>query len=124
MSRTDAAFRVIAAPKERVYAVLIDPTALETWLPPEGMAGRFEHFDLRPGGSYRLVLTYEDASASSGKATEDSDIVAARFVDLVPGVRVVQAVDFVSNDPRLLGHHDHDLADPRSRWRDPSGFRR
>ena len=27
------------------------------------MTGRFEHFDARPGGSYRLVLAYADASA-------------------------------------------------------------
>jgi hypothetical protein len=41
------------------------------------------------------VLTYADASSARGKATADSDIVEARFVDVVPGVRVVQAVDFV-----------------------------
>ncbi len=28
------------------------------------MTGRFEHFDARPGGSYRLVLAYADASAA------------------------------------------------------------
>lgn len=103
MSRTDAAFRVIAASQDKVFAALVDSTALETWLPPDGMNGRFEHFDPKPGGSYRLVLTYEDASTSRGKATEDSDIVEASFVDLVPGVRVVQAVDFVSNDPAYAG---------------------
>jgi len=30
------------------------------------MTGRFEHFDARPGGSYRLVLAYADASAARG----------------------------------------------------------
>ena len=73
------------------------------WLPPDGMTGRFERFDPRPGGSYRLVLTYTDASHAAGKATADSDIVEARFVDIVPGVRVVQAVDFVSDDPAFAG---------------------
>jgi uncharacterized protein YndB with AHSA1/START domain len=67
------------------------------------MSGRFERFDARPGGSYRLVLTYADASSAPGKATADSDIVEARFVDVVPGVRVVQAVDFVSDDPTHAG---------------------
>jgi len=28
------------------------------------MTGRFEHFDARPGGSYRLVLAHADASAA------------------------------------------------------------
>lgn len=73
------------------------------WLPPAGMTGRFERFDARPGGSYRLVLTHSDASGSPGKATADSDIVEARFVDVVPGVQVVQAVDFVSDDPAYAG---------------------
>jgi predicted GNAT family N-acyltransferase/uncharacterized protein YndB with AHSA1/START domain len=67
------------------------------------MSGRFEHFDARPGGSYRLVLTYADASTGPGKATPDSDITEARFVEIVPGVRVVQAVDFVSEDPAYAG---------------------
>lgn len=88
---------------ERVYAALVDPEALARWLPPDGMSGRFEHFDARPGGSYRLVLTYDDASVAPGKSTADSDVVDARFVDLVPGVRVVQAVDFVSDDPAFAG---------------------
>ena len=68
-----------------------------------GMSGRFDRFDARPGGSYRMVLTYEEASATSGKATADSDIVEARFIDIVPGVRVVQAVNFVADDPDLAG---------------------
>jgi len=67
------------------------------------MNGRFEHFDARPGGSYRLILTYSDRSHAGGKATDDSDIVEARFVDIVPNARVVQAIDFVSDDPAFAG---------------------
>ena len=103
MARTDTAARVVAASPARVYAALVDPDALAAWLPPEGMSGRFERFDARPGGSYRMVLRYADASAALGKATADSDVVDVRFVDLVPGVRVVQAVDFVSDDPACAG---------------------
>lgn len=103
MTRTDRASRDIAAPPERVYAALVDPDALALWLPPEGMSGRFERFDARPGGSYRLVLTYAEGSRSPGKSTADSDIVEARFVDLVPGERVVQAIDFVAADPAFAG---------------------
>ena len=103
MPRTDQASRVIAAPPERVWAALVDPRALLVWLPPGEMAGRFERFDARPGGSYRMVLTYADASSGSGKATADSDVVEARFVGIVPGERVVHAVDFVSDDPAYAG---------------------
>jgi hypothetical protein len=50
-----------------------------------------------------MVLTYADPSAAPGKTTADSDIVEARFVDIVPGARVVQAVEFVSDDPAFAG---------------------
>ena len=103
MPRTDRASRVMAAPAGRVWAALVDPGALLAWLPPGEMAGRFERFDARPGGSYRMVLTYPDASGAPGKATADSDIVEARFVDIVPGERVIQAVDFFSDDPAYAG---------------------
>lgn len=103
MPRTDNASRVIAAPPERIYAALVDPEALAAWLPPHGMTARFERFDPRPGGSYRLVLTYEDAQSGRGKATADSDVIEARFVSLVPGVRVVHEVDFESDDPLFAG---------------------
>jgi uncharacterized protein YndB with AHSA1/START domain len=103
MPRTDRGSRVMAAPPGRVWAALVDPEALLAWLPPGGMTARFERFDARPGGSYRMVLTYSDASGARGKATADSDVVEARFVDIVPGERVVQAVDFVSDDPAYAG---------------------
>jgi len=68
------------------------------------MSGGFERFDARPPGrSYRPVLSYADASTASGKAAADSDMVKARFVELVPGARVVQAVDFVSDDSANAG---------------------
>ena len=86
-----------------MYAALVDPDALAVWLPPKGMTARFERFDARKGGSYRLVLAYKDGGDGSGKATADSDVVEARFVDLVPEARVVQAVDFESDDPSFAG---------------------
>ena len=103
MPRTDRASRVMAAPPARVWAALVDPEALLAWLPPGEMTGEFERFDARPDGSYRMVLTYPDASGTPGKATAESDIVEARFVDIVPGERVIQAVDFVSDDPAFAG---------------------
>ena len=101
--RTDTSSRLVDAPPDRVFAALVDPDALVAWLPPEGMSARFEHFDARPGGSYRLVLTYAEGAGGAGKTTADSDVVEARFVELVPGARVVQDVDFVADDPRHAG---------------------
>ena len=103
MPRTDCAWRRLDAPLSRVFDALVGREALETWLPPGNMTGRFENFDPRPGGSYRLVLTYLDASASPGKSSADSDIVDVRFVDIVPNQRIVQAVDFVADAPEFAG---------------------
>lgn len=107
MPRTDRASHDIAAPVGRVFAALVDRDALLAWLPPAGMVGSFESFDARPGGGYRLVLRYGDGEggegAGRGKTSADSDVVNARFVEIRPGERVVQAVDFVSDDPRFAG---------------------
>ena len=101
--RTDSASRVVAAPVGRVFAALVDRDALLRWLPPTGMTGRFERFDARAGGSYRLVLTLDDPASTHGKATANSDVVEARFVEITEGERVVQAVDFESDKPEFVG---------------------
>lgn len=101
MARVDRASRLIPARRERVFGALVDPDALQVWLPPAGMTGWIERFDLRPGGSYRMVLTYDDGSV--GKTTPGSDVAEVRFVDIRPPEALVQAVDFISDDPAFGG---------------------
>ena len=60
MVHTDVATRLIGAAPEQVFAALTNPDDRAAWLPPSGMTGRFEWFDARPGGGYRMVLTYDD----------------------------------------------------------------
>jgi uncharacterized protein YndB with AHSA1/START domain len=103
MSRTDRASLLIHAGRERVFAALISEEALVQWLPPKGMHGRFERFDMRDGGSYRLVLTYDEATGSPGKTSADSDVSEVRIARIVYGERVVQEVDFESDDPAFKG---------------------
>jgi uncharacterized protein YndB with AHSA1/START domain len=101
--RTDRASRRIAASASRVWRAMTDPAELVCWLPPAGMSGRFDRFDLRPGGGYRLTLTYADATGGHGKTTADSDTVEAGFVDIVPGRLLVQSVVFEADDPAYAG---------------------
>ena len=103
MSRTDRASLLVHADQETVFAALTGEEALLAWLPPLGMNGHFERFDLRDGGSYRLVLTYDDASGSPGKTAADSDIAEVRILRIVPGELVEQLVDFESDDPGFQG---------------------
>jgi 8-oxo-dGTP diphosphatase len=103
MSRRDWASLLIHADRKSVFAALTDRKALLAWLPPRGMHGRFERFDLRDGGSYRLVLTYDDAAGAPGKTDEGSDVAEVRIARVVPGEQVEQHVDFESDDPAFRG---------------------
>jgi len=57
---THAASRTILATPRAIFRVLLDGEAMANWRPPAGMSARIEHFDPRPGGGYRMVLTYPD----------------------------------------------------------------
>jgi uncharacterized protein YndB with AHSA1/START domain len=101
--RTDTALRVIKAPPEAIYRAHLDPAALAAWRPPQGMTGRFDAFDPRPGGRFRMVLTYADAEAAPGKTSAVEDVVEGRFAELVPNERIVELVRFESDDPAFAG---------------------
>jgi uncharacterized protein YndB with AHSA1/START domain len=45
-----------------------------------------------------MVLTYEGSDHTSGKTSANSDVVKGRFVELVPNKRVVQVVEFESDE--------------------------
>lgn len=101
--RTDRASRLIRAPIARVYAAFTQPEALVRWLPPEGMTGEMLEFDARPGGGYRMALTYLGEDHAPGKASENSDVVAARFLALVPGRKIIQSAEFEAEDAAFAG---------------------
>ena len=102
MGRTDTASRNIRATPAALYQAMVTARALEQWLPPSGMTGEMVEFDPRPGGRYRMILRYDNA-AISGKSGGNEDIAEARFVELVPDQRIVQEVDFVSDDADFQG---------------------
>ncbi len=100
-TRTSA---VIAAPRETLFRAFTDPAALEIWQAPDGMTGTVHAFDGRVGGGYRMSLFYPEAEPSSpGKTAEREDRYTARFVDLSPPARIVQAIEFETNDPAFAG---------------------
>jgi uncharacterized protein YndB with AHSA1/START domain len=102
--RTDSVSAVIDAAPEAVYGAFADADALMAWLPPEGMSGRVLEYDFREGGRYRIELTYGDAAAAGmGKTTAHTDVTAGRFLSLAPGERIVQSVEFESEDASFAG---------------------
>jgi uncharacterized protein YndB with AHSA1/START domain len=102
MSRTDVASRVIRASPQAIYAAHLDPKAVATWRPPHGMRAEIYAFDAREGGGYRMAFVYEDASVR-GKTTEHADVFEGTFVELVPNERIVERVEFQSDDPAFAG---------------------
>jgi uncharacterized protein YndB with AHSA1/START domain len=94
--------RVVPAPREVVYRALLDPAALATWRVPDGMRGEVHELDPRAGGRIRMSLTYDDP-ASAGKSGGATDTFSGRFVELVEGERVVEEIEFESDDPGMRG---------------------
>jgi uncharacterized protein YndB with AHSA1/START domain len=93
---------VLRAPRERVYAALIDPASVARWRVPAGMTSEVHEFHAREGGAVRVSLTY-DAPDRTGKTAGQTDTYRGRFVRLVPNELVVEAVEFETDDPALRG---------------------
>lgn len=98
--RRHRASRLIKAAPGAIYGAFVRPEDLAVWLPPEGATGKIEQFEPCPGGRFKMVLTF---SAAIGKSSPNSDVVEGRFLELVPGVRIVQAVEFASDRPEFAG---------------------
>lgn len=102
--RTDRASRLIKATPAAIYRAFVDPQALVAWLPPAGMTGHIERFEPKPGGRYRMTLTYDAPDGSTvGKSSADADTVEGEFVRLVANSEVVQRFAFESDDPSFAG---------------------
>src|SRR3989338_1332522 len=87
--------RIINASREALYRAFTDPAALAVWLAPGDMTGKIHEFDGRVGGGYRMSLFYPpSAEGHRGKSAEREDRFTARFVELTPPTRIVQAITF------------------------------
>jgi uncharacterized protein YndB with AHSA1/START domain len=49
-------FRLIDAPRDRVFAAFSDPAHLAQWWGPKDFTNTFHEFDFRPGGRWRFVM--------------------------------------------------------------------
>src|SRR3712207_5386171 len=90
--------RLIHAPRERVYAALVDPEAVARWRVPDDMTCVVHELDAREGGAVRVSLTYEDTDRA-GKTEGHTDTYTGRFIRLVPGEEVVEVDVFDTEDP-------------------------
>jgi len=96
--------RTIRASPQAIYQAFLNPEAVASWRPPEGMKAQIYAFDPREGGAFRMSFEYLGADhAVRGKTSEHADIFHGRFLKLVPDERIVEQVEFESDDPAFAG---------------------
>ena len=96
--------RVIKASREALYRAFTDPAALAVWQVPDGMTAKVHEFDGRVGGGYQMSLFYPPSEqVYRGKTSEREDRYSARFIELTPPTRIVEAITFDSTDPAFAG---------------------
>jgi uncharacterized protein YndB with AHSA1/START domain len=100
---TQNSLNIKATPQE-IYYAFINPSALEVWQAPGDMTAKVHDFDLRVGGGYRMSLFYPDSEKeASGKTSSKEDRFAARFIELIPNKKIVQAINFDTSNPDFAG---------------------
>ena len=96
--------KVIKASREALYRAFTDPEALAVWQTPLDMTAKVHEFDGRVGGGYRMSLFYPPSEQEArGKTSKHEDRFQARFLELTPLKRIVQAITFDSGDPTFSG---------------------
>lgn len=94
--------RHIAAPRQRVYDALTDGEAVARWRVPDDMTAQVHLFEPRPGGAFRVSVTYDDPTRA-GKTAGPTDTYQGHFASLVPGQQVVEVLAFETDDPGFSG---------------------
>jgi uncharacterized protein YndB with AHSA1/START domain len=96
--------KFINATPEALYRAFTDPAALAVWLAPGDMTGEVHRFDYRVGGGYQMSLYYPASEQTfRGKTGDREDRYTARFVELTPPSRIVEAITFDSVDLAFSG---------------------
>jgi len=84
---------VIAAKPEKVFRAFVEPDAMASWLPPYGYLCTVHELDARVGGRHRMSFR--------NFTTGDSHAFGGRFLEIVPGERLVYTDEF--DDPNMPG---------------------
>jgi uncharacterized protein YndB with AHSA1/START domain len=96
--------KFIKATPEALYRAFTDPAALAVWQAPGDMTGEVHRFDGRVGGGYQMSLYYPSSETTlRGKTGDREDRYTARFVELTPPRRIVEAITFDAVDPAFSG---------------------
>jgi uncharacterized protein YndB with AHSA1/START domain len=72
--------REFDAPRERVFAVMIDPALISEWWGPRGTTTAVDQMDVRPGGAWRYVVRNADGSETAFRGTYREIVAPERMV--------------------------------------------
>ena len=99
--------REFDAPPAKVFRAHVEPELFVRWNFPEGFSVRFDHFDCRTGGAYRITMSGEEMAGS----------VHGSFHDVIPDELIVQTFtpDVAPDLVILEKHRFEDLGDGRTR---------
>lgn len=104
MKTTTQSSKEIKATQEVLFRAFTNPIALEVWLAPGEMTGKVYDFEFRVGGGYEMSLFYPQYEKEMlGKTSEREDRFSARFIELAPYEKIVQAINFESENPAFSG---------------------
>jgi uncharacterized protein YndB with AHSA1/START domain len=96
--------KYVKAAPEKVYKAFTDPSLLEKWLVPGEMKGTIGKFDLRVGGGYDMSLQYPGSDDDSpGKTTSKEDRYHTKFLEIIPGARILQSINFDTDEKEFQG---------------------
>lgn len=102
--RIDTASRAIIAPPQAIYEAFLDPKAIATWRPPQGMQCHIYTFEPYEGGKFRMSFRYLDTSrVDVCKTASHANIFHGRFLKLIPYERIVELIEFELDDPAFSG---------------------
>ncbi|MDP4262988.1 MAG: SRPBCC family protein [Bacteroidota bacterium] len=102
--RSDSASKIIRASPQRIYQAFLDPKAVASWRPPEGMRCQIYAFDSHEGGTFQMSFGYTDMNHTvRGKTSEHADVFQGKFLELIPDQRIVELVEFESDNPAFAG---------------------
>ncbi len=101
--------RVLPAPREKVFAAWTEETLIKKWFcPQEGMTVPVAEFDVREGGTYRLVVedtdgkTYSPSGVYEKIVTNEQLIFSWKWADS-------ELITRVTIDLRALGDNETEL---------------
>jgi uncharacterized protein YndB with AHSA1/START domain len=99
--------REFDAPPEKVFRAHVDPDLFVKWNWSDEFTVRFDHFDCRTGGSYRISMSGPEMDGS----------VHGSFHDVIPNELIVQtfAPDGLPDLVVLERHRFEDLGNGRTR---------